>query len=158
MIPMFQSHNKERSRGMKAIAAYRNERAATSPYQHKSQIRLKYFQSLPGRSKERFPTREISGILGHECGPSLGSFQRDQQIAKVADEIHLPVGTPRAAQQNAGIDPCRGGRRREVTEGSVRLAKFIQNSLFPMVVGTGIEFGGPNGRQDGALDEPSILA
>jgi hypothetical protein len=45
-----------------------------------------------------------------------------------------------------------------VTKGSVRLAKFIQNSLFPMVVGTGIEFGGHNGRQDGALEDSSILA
>jgi hypothetical protein len=76
----------------------------------------------------------------------------------VADEIHLPVGTPRAAQQNAGINPYRRGRRREVTEGSVRLAKFIQNSLFPMVVGTGIEFSSHNGRQDGALEDSSILA
>src|SRR5438046_5498291 len=32
------------------------------------------------------------------------------------------------------------------------------NSLFPMVVGTGIEFGGHNGRQDGALEDPSVLA
>jgi len=76
----------------------------------------------------------------------------------VADEIRLPEGTPRPAQKNAGINPCRGGRRREVTEGLVRLAKFIQNSLFPMVVGTGIEFGGHNGRQDGALEDSSILA
>ena len=45
-----------------------------------------------------------------------------------------------------------------MTEGSVRLAKFIQNSLFPMVVGTGIEFSGHNGRQDGALeDNPSDM-
>ena len=39
---------------------------------------LKQLQSLPGRGKERFPAREISGILGDECGPSLRSFQRDQ--------------------------------------------------------------------------------
>jgi len=45
-----------------------------------------------------------------------------------------------------------------VTEGSVRLAKFIQNALLPMVVGTGIEFSGHNGRQDGALEDSSILA
>ena len=45
-----------------------------------------------------------------------------------------------------------------MTEGPVRLAKFIQNSLFPMVVGTGIEFGRHNGRQDGALEDSSILA
>ena len=119
---------------------------------------LKQLQSLPGRGKERFPSREISDILGHECSPSLRSFQRDQQIAKVAHEIHLPVGTPGAAQQNAGINPCSRWRGREVTKGSVSLAKFIQNSLFPMVVGTGIEFGGHNGRQDGALEDSSILA
>src|SRR5580704_7082649 len=75
----------------------------------------------------------------------------------MADEIHLPVGTPSAEQQNAGINPCRRGRRREVTEGSVRLAKFIQNSLFPMVVGTGIKLRGDHGGQDGALEDPSIL-
>jgi hypothetical protein len=45
-----------------------------------------------------------------------------------------------------------------VTEGSVRLAKFVQDSLFPMVVRTGIEFGCHNGRQDGALEDSSILA
>lgn len=70
----------------------------------------------------------------------------------------MPVGTSSAAQQNAGINPCSRRRRREVTEGSVRLAEFIQNSLFPMVVGTGIEFSGHNGRQDGALEDSSILA
>jgi len=45
-----------------------------------------------------------------------------------------------------------------VTEGHMRPAQFIQNSLFRMVVGTGIEFGGHNGRQDGALEDPSVLA
>src|SRR5580704_14219409 len=76
----------------------------------------------------------------------------------MADEIHLPVGTPSAEQQNAGINPCRRWRRREVTEGSVRLAKFIQNSFFPMVVGTGVKFRGDNCGQDGALEDSSILA
>jgi len=68
------------------------------------------------------------------------------------------VDTPRAAQQNAGINPCRGGRRREVTEGPVRLAKFIQNSLLPMVVGTRVKFRGDYCGQDGALEDSSILA
>ena len=45
-----------------------------------------------------------------------------------------------------------------MTEGSVRLAKFIQSSLFPMVEGTGIEFGGHYGRQDDAVVDSSILA
>jgi hypothetical protein len=44
-----------------------------------------------------------------------------------------------------------------VTKGSVRLAKFIQNSLLPMVVGTRVKFRGDNGRQDGALEDSSIL-
>jgi hypothetical protein len=34
--------------------------------------------SLPGRGKEGFPAREISAILGHECGSGPCSFQRDQ--------------------------------------------------------------------------------
>jgi hypothetical protein len=136
----------------------RNESTRSAGSALRTLRRLKQFQSLPGGGEERFPAREISGILSYECGPCAYRFQRNQQVAKVADEIHLPVGTPRAAQQNAGINPCRRGRRREVTEGPVRLAKFIQNSLFPMVVGTGIEFGGHNGRQDGALEDSSILA
>ena len=45
-----------------------------------------------------------------------------------------------------------------MTECSVRLAKFIQNSLFPMVVGTRVEFSGHNCGQDGALEDPSVLA
>jgi len=76
----------------------------------------------------------------------------------VADEIHLPVGTPRTAQQNAGINPCSRGRDEKWTEGSVRLGKVHPERASPMVVGTGIEFSGHNGRQDGALEDSSILA
>src|SRR2546429_5398549 len=57
---------------------------------------------LPARCEERFPAREISGILGHEGCPCPDCLQRYQKIAKVAHKIHLPEGTPRAAQQNAG--------------------------------------------------------
>lgn len=44
-----------------------------------------------------------------------------------------------------------------MTKGSVRPAKFVQNSLLP-IVGTGVEFGGHDCGQDGALEDPSILA
>jgi hypothetical protein len=45
-----------------------------------------------------------------------------------------------------------------VAQGSVSLAKFIQGSFFPMVVGAGVEFGGYHRRQDGALEDPSVLS
>src|SRR5256884_5395974 len=55
---------------------------------------------LPARCEERFPAREISGILGHEGCPCPDCLQRYQKIAKVAHKIHLPEGTPRAAQRS----------------------------------------------------------
>jgi hypothetical protein len=44
-----------------------------------------------------------------------------------------------------------------VAQDAVRLAKLVQGSLLPTVVGTGVEFGGYHCRQDGALEDPGVL-
>src|SRR5690349_7808048 len=119
---------------------------------------FKQFQRLPGGGEERLPSREVSRILGHECGPSPYRFQRDQKVAKVADEIHLPQGTPRASQKNASINPRRAGWRGEMTEGHMGPAQFIQSPLLPMVVSPGVEFSGHNCGQDRSLEDASVLA
>src|SRR2546429_303908 len=109
--------------------------------------------------RDKLTISGLSSALKAEKRVELAKNLADVADVRVETELKIGrEGTPRAAQQNAGINPCRRGRRREVTEGHMRPAQFIQNSLFPMVVGTGIEFGGHNGRQDGALEDPSVLA
>ena len=44
-----------------------------------------------------------------------------------------------------------------MAQGAVCLANFIQGPLLTMVVGTGVEFCGYNGRQDCALEDPGVF-